>query len=82
MFNIYIVDVQLHLESVPIINKIMNPNPAHGEVYWISSGYSVSSTNKDDRHDIAKAFLKVALDTIALTLTIYIDDHLVKFLPA
>jgi hypothetical protein len=45
-------------------------------------GTPVSSTNKDDRHDIAKAFLKVALDTIALTLTIYIDDHLVKFLPA
>jgi hypothetical protein len=40
MFDIDIVDVQLHLESVPIINNIMNPNPAHGEVYWISSGYS------------------------------------------
>ena len=44
-------------------------------------GTAVSTTNKDDSHDITKTLLKVALDTIALTLTIYIDDHLVKFLP-
>jgi hypothetical protein len=30
----------------------------------------VSSTNKTDRHDITEILLKVALDTIALTLTL------------
>ena len=30
----------------------------------------VSSTNKTDRHDIAEILLKVALDTITLTLTL------------
>ena len=44
-------------------------------------GTAVSTTNKDDSHDITKTLLKVALNTIALTLTIYSDDHLVKFLP-
>ena len=31
----------------------------------------VSSTNKTDRHDIAEILLKVALNTITLTLTIF-----------
>jgi hypothetical protein len=30
----------------------------------IFSGYSVSSTNKIDRHDITELLLKVALNTI------------------
>jgi hypothetical protein len=30
----------------------------------VFSGYSVSSTNKNDRHDIAEIILKVALNTI------------------
>jgi hypothetical protein len=30
----------------------------------------VSSTNKTDRHDITEILLKVALDTITLTLTL------------
>ena len=29
----------------------------------VFSGYSVSSTNKNDRHDIAEILLKVSLDT-------------------
>jgi hypothetical protein len=33
-----------------------------------SPGTSVSSTNKDDRHDIAEILLKVALNTITLTI--------------
>jgi hypothetical protein len=57
----------------------MSSNPAHGEVYPIPhyvikivrlvvcSGYSVSSTNKTDRQDIAVILLKVALNTINLT---------------
>jgi hypothetical protein len=31
----------------------------------------VSSTNKTDHHDIAEILLKVALNTIAITLTQY-----------
>jgi hypothetical protein len=33
----------------------------------VFSGFSVSSTNKTDRHDIAEILLKVALNTITLT---------------
>jgi hypothetical protein len=35
---------------------------------WFSPGTQVSSTNKTDRHDIAKILLKVALNTITITL--------------
>ena len=34
---------------------------------WFSPGTPVFSTNKTDRHDIAKILLKVALNTITLT---------------
>ena len=36
---------------------------------WISPGTPVSSTNKTDRHDIIEIFLKVALNTITLSLS-------------
>jgi hypothetical protein len=36
---------------------------------WVSPGTPVSSTNKTDCHDITEILLKVALNTIALTLT-------------
>ena len=42
-------------------------NPSYGEMF--SPGTPVSSTNKTDRHDITKILLKVALNTITLTLT-------------
>ena len=35
---------------------------------WFSPGTPVSSTNKTDRHEITKILLKVALNTITLTL--------------
>ena len=35
---------------------------------WFSPGIPISSTNKTDRHNIAEIFLKVALNTITLTL--------------
>jgi hypothetical protein len=35
---------------------------------WFSSGTAVSSTNKTDYHDITEILLKVALNTITLTL--------------
>jgi len=37
---------------------------------WFSLGTSVSSTNKSDRHDMAELLLKVALNTITLTITL------------
>jgi hypothetical protein len=38
---------------------------------WFSPGNPVSSTNKTDCHDITEILLKVALNTITLTLTLY-----------
>ena len=37
---------------------------------WFSPGTPVSSTNKTDRHDITEILLKVALNTIIITLTL------------
>jgi hypothetical protein len=37
---------------------------------WFSPGTPVSSTSKTDRHYIAEILLKVALNTITLTLTL------------
>jgi hypothetical protein len=62
-----------------ITSKVVSSNPALGEVYliqhyvikfasdlqWFSP---VSSTNKTDRHYITEILLKVALNTITLTL--------------
>ena len=36
----------------------------------VLSGYSDSSTNNTDRHDITEILLKVALNIISLTLTL------------
>ena len=36
---------------------------------WFSPGTLFSSTNRTDRHDIIEIWLKVALNTITLTLT-------------
>jgi hypothetical protein len=38
---------------------------------WFSPGTSVSSTNKTDHHDIAEIVLKVALNTITLTVKLH-----------
>ena len=46
---------------------------------WFSVGIPVSSTNKTDRHNIAEILLKVALNTITLTLigkNHYCDKHI------
>ena len=76
--------LQLPMRSMPITTKVVCLNPAHGEVYsihyvinfvqwlavgrWISPGKPVSSTNKIDHHDITEILLKVALNTITLTI--------------
>ena len=36
---------------------------------WFSPGTPVSSTNKTDHHDINKILLKMALNTITITLS-------------
>jgi hypothetical protein len=38
---------------------------------WFSPGTLVSSTNKTDHHNIAEILLKVALNTITITLILY-----------
>ena len=51
---------------------------------WFSPGPPVSSTNKTDRHDITEISLKVALNTITLTLALYISYvliHIYYYLP-
>ena len=77
-----VVDLQLPTQSVPITAKVMSLNPTHGDVYSIKHhvikfvcGFlwelPVSSTNKTVCHDITEILLKVALNTINLTLTLY-----------
>ena len=62
------------MQSVPITTKVVNSNPADGEVYsiqhyviqfvsdvrhvWFSPGIPVASTNKTDRHDITEIFFE------------------------
>jgi len=71
------------MQSVHITTKVVSSNHAHGVEYSIqhyviflsvtcgkSSVFSAFSwNNKTDRHDIAEILLKVALNTITLTLT-------------
>jgi hypothetical protein len=80
---VWLLDLQLPVQSVPITINIVSLNPVHGKVYsmqhvikvcqwlatgrWFSSATPVSSTNKPDRHDITEILLKVALNTINQT---------------
>jgi len=48
---------------------------------WFSPGTSVSSTNKTDHHDITEILLKVALNTITLTLALIYDYNCNILLP-
>jgi hypothetical protein len=50
MFDIDIVDVQLHLESVPIINKIMNTSCSNAET--VNSGDVVKFPNVQSNYGI------------------------------
>ena len=74
-----VVDLQLHVQSVPITTDVASSISAHGEVYSIHHfvinfvsdlrqvGWwfsPVSSTNKTDLHNITEILLKVALNTI------------------
>ena len=46
-------------------------------VRWFSSGTPVSFTNKTDRHDMTEILLKVALNTITLTLVYCFSPSLI-----
>jgi hypothetical protein len=70
---VWLFDLQLPVQSVPITTKVESSNPIHGELYsmqnyvnkvgqWLATGrwfYLVSSTNNTDRHDITEILLKV-----------------------
>jgi hypothetical protein len=62
------------MQSVLITANVVSSNLGHSDLYsiqavrWFSLGTSISFTNKTDRHDIAEILLKVALNTITLTL--------------
>ena len=57
---VWYLDLQLHVQSVPITAKVLSSNPVHGETYsiqhyvikFVSDLRPVSSTNKADSHDI------------------------------
>jgi len=90
---VWLFDVQLPVQSVPIITKVVSLNSVHHEVYSIQRyvikcvsdlrqvgvfffGTPVSPTNKTDRHDITEILLKVALNTIFLTLALTYERKL------
>jgi hypothetical protein len=70
---IWLFDLQLPMQSVPITTNVASSNPVHGEMYSIQhyvikfasdlqqDGFlwvlSISSTNKNDRHDIIEIVL-------------------------
>ena len=71
------LDLQLPVQSVPIITKVVSSSPVHGEVYSIQhyvikfvsdlrqvGGFIGNSTNNTHRHDITEISLIVALNTI------------------
>ena len=77
---VWLWDLQLPVQSLPINTKVVSLNPVHGEVYlmqhyvmkFVSDLRQVgvttpdSSTNKTDCHDITEILLIVVLNTIAL----------------
>ena len=83
-----VVGLQLPMQSVPTTSKVLSSNPDHSGVYSIQHYVIkfvsdlrtvVSSTNKDDRHDITEILLKVALNIITHNPHFYIIcDQLVS----
>ena len=79
------LDLQLSMQSVPIITIAMSLNPALGRcthttlfdkvcqwlarVRWFSSDTPVTATNKTYLHDITEIMLKVVFNTITLPLS-------------
>jgi hypothetical protein len=69
---IWWLDLQLHVQSVPITTKVVSSNPAQEwctrDNIMFSPGTPVSSINRTDRHHITEILLKVALNNITLAL--------------
>jgi tRNA U34 5-methylaminomethyl-2-thiouridine-forming methyltransferase MnmC len=65
------------MESVLTTTNVVSSNPTQARCIqlaadqWFSPGTPVSSTNKTDRYNIAEILLKVALNTITLTLNLH-----------
>ena len=74
--NVWYLDLQLLVHSVPITTKVVSSNHAldelyliqHYEIKWFATGRWFSPQNKTDRHDIAEIVLKVALSNISPSL--------------
>ena len=82
---VWLLDLKLPMQSVPITTKAVSSNPIHCELYPIQYYVCLSvtcdrsvfsSTNKTDHHDITEILLKVSLNTINQTY-IYIYIFLV-----
>ena len=54
----------------PVRRGVLDTTLCDQVCQWFSPGPPVSSTNKTDRHGITEILLKVALNTITLTLSI------------
>ena len=67
------VRLSLRVRSTTLCDKVCQ---------WLATGRCiypgppVSSPDKTDRHDITEILLKVALNTITLTITPYFENHL------
>ena len=64
------------LSSDWLIHRVLYVRYVPLSLLWFSPGTLVSSTNKNDRHDIAEILLKVALNTIKPIQTILHYFHL------
>ena len=77
------LDLQLHVQSVPISTKVVSSNSADGEVYsiqhYVIKFVSTPKTNKTDRYDVSEILLKVVLNTMIIILKLYRDDVKSKF---
>jgi hypothetical protein len=78
---VWYLDLQLHVPSVSITIGVVSSNPAHGEVYLMQQyvikfalDLVVYSINQTYRHDVTEILLKVALNTITLTLLLWADS--------
>ena len=66
---VWYLELQLPMQSVPINTSVVIQHYAiFAAGRWFSPGTPVSSTNKTNCHDITEILLKVALNTITLTL--------------
>ena len=75
---VWLLDLQLPVQSVPIITKVVSSNPAHGKVYSIQhyvikfvSDLQQASDFLQVLHDITEILLKVAFSTLTQTLLGY-----------